>query len=685
MKNTFRHLSLATALTLGSMATAQMVVTITGTVTPCMGVIYPVHIVTNSIPSIDTTVYTGANCEYSFTFFPVATQGTFVVETSCDGGTTWSSGTGAWNPFFPVVVMDLSCSGGPCILDAFGYLTSTTPWEVTFAAGAGNGTLPYNYAWTFWNGSTSSLPIETLTLTDPGSYTACLTVTDGVGCVDDTCFTFMMDADGNMTIANTFPCEACVQLVQSTDGPAGPPVPWALEAVNCSSGGVQPVQYDYQWSTGETTQSITAAGEGQYLVCVFMQDVNGCQATTCDSVYVDVNGNVSSTPPGDLDCLGVPGGAAVVGSSCDDGNPATFYDMYMPNCTCAGVADGECYTWVDWGQVTQSGTPVPFEVEYSAFTAGALPITYSWYFGDVTIGLPFVLEGTSSVPTWSRTFSAGESLAVQVVAVDANGCESTWTNVEAIMPCDGVLGSLNIPTLPCFNPITEETGVWSSDCECIVDAPACQAGFWPIQAYGPDSLPIPNELWIWNLSSGGTGNFQFLWNFGDGTSSTEAFPSHDYPANGPYELCLTITDDAGCTDTYCDEISIDENGLYNGFVQQPGMNYARPDHDRSSGFTINVRNPIAASVPGSRDFIELAAWPNPTQDRLEVTFTSSRNGQVGIDVLDANGRRAFATSHQLMNGANRMRLDLQALPAGMYLLRIGEGDQTITRRFVKVD
>ncbi len=182
MRSTLRALGLAAALFTGSFAIAQNVVTITGTVSPCMGVIYPVHIVTNSVPPIDTTVYTGANCQYSFTFFPVETQGTFVVETSCDGGATWSSATGSWNPFFPQVVVDLSCTGGPCLLDAFGSLFCATPWQVVFSGGAGNGTPPYSYNWSFWNGSTSMQPIETVTLLAPGTFTACLLVTDANGC-----------------------------------------------------------------------------------------------------------------------------------------------------------------------------------------------------------------------------------------------------------------------------------------------------------------------------------------------------------------------------------------------------------------------------------------------------------------------------------------------------------------------
>jgi len=39
---------------------------------------------------------------------------------------------------------------------------------------------------------------------------------------------------------------------------------------------------------------------------------------------------------GDEDCLGVPGGTALPGSPCDDGNPETENDVYQADCSCAG-------------------------------------------------------------------------------------------------------------------------------------------------------------------------------------------------------------------------------------------------------------------------------------------------------------------------------------------------------------
>lgn len=47
----------------------------------------------------------------------------------------------------------------------------------------------------------------------------------------------------------------------------------------------------------------------------------------------------------------------------------------------------------------------------------------------------------------------------------------------------------------------------------------------------------------------GTPPFTYLWNFGDGGTSTQANPTHIYTAYGSYPVKLTVTDGNGCTDS----------------------------------------------------------------------------------------------------------------------------------------
>jgi PKD repeat protein len=55
----------------------------------------------------------------------------------------------------------------------------------------------------------------------------------------------------------------------------------------------------------------------------------------------------------------------------------------------------------------------------------------------------------------------------------------------------------------------------------------------------------------------------YSWDFGDGGTSTDAFPHHVYSGYGFYNVCLTVTT-ANCTNTYCNIILIDTVNNPNG-------------------------------------------------------------------------------------------------------------------------
>ena len=51
---------------------------------------------------------------------------------------------------------------------------------------------------------------------------------------------------------------------------------------------------------------------------------------------------------------------------------------------------------------------------------------------------------------------------------------------------------------------------------------------------------------------------EWYWEFGDGFTSTEENPVHQYPIAGIFEVCLTVTNEYGCENKICDTIIIEE-------------------------------------------------------------------------------------------------------------------------------
>jgi PKD repeat protein len=58
-----------------------------------------------------------------------------------------------------------------------------------------------------------------------------------------------------------------------------------------------------------------------------------------------------------------------------------------------------------------------------------------------------------------------------------------------------------------------------------------------------------------NFGNTSTGAATYLWDFGDGETSTAPFLSHTYSSGGSYNVCLTATSSAGCTDTECKAVT----------------------------------------------------------------------------------------------------------------------------------
>ena len=78
------------------------------------------------------------------------------------------------------------------------------------------------------------------------------------------------------------------------------------------------------------------------------------------------------------------------------------------------------------------------------------------------------------------------------------------------------------------------------------------------------------------------------WDFGDGNTGSGATPSHAYSADGIYYVTLTVTDDAGATDS-------------NGTVAVTGLGNLPPVADAGGQYTGEVDVSITFDGTGSRD------------------------------------------------------------------------------------
>lgn len=146
------------------------------------------------------------------------------------------------------------------------------------------------------------------------------------------------------------------------------------------------------------------------------------------------------------------------------------------------------------------------------------------------------------------------------------------------------------------------------------------------------------------------------WNFGDGASSTDQNPSHDYGAAQPYNVTLTVTDSGGATDSVTKSVTPQPPPT----AELTCTNASAPGTPTTCSFTL----PVAAAVKAVwTDSIPCGAhgdvfrFTAPVVDTLtadgcftpvgtEVDLPSSPAGtQVTFDFI--GGLTAFTTAIQV--------------------------------------
>jgi PKD repeat protein len=181
----------------------------------------------------------------------------------------------------------------------------------------------------------------------------------------------------------------------------------------------------------------------------------------------------------------------------------------------------------------------------------------------------------------------------------------------------------------------------------------CNSGF----VMYPDTTS--NNITVVNSATGS--NLTYLWNFGDGTSnSVLQNPNHTYTGTGPYYLCLTVNDGAGCIDMFCDSIGV------NGVVF------------KQAGFSINVITNIPTEINNTSLSTDLSIYPNPTTRHITIDLSSTQTN-VTATLTNSLGQVVISENY---NSTNSINLNIDA-PKGIYFLRLETDEEIITRKIVK--
>lgn len=187
----------------------------------------------------------------------------------------------------------------------------------------------------------------------------------------------------------------------------------------------------------------------------------------------------------------------------------------------------------------------------------------------------------------------------------------------------------------------------------------CSAGY---SLYPDNVTPL---LWYVMPSAGGIAPFTYDWDWGDGSTASGLGISHTYSAPGYYNICLTITDSAGCVSTYCDAST---------YINKTNMNMIQ----------VNVVNSIPTGID-TDETIErsVQVFPNPSSSHFNVLLTLAEVENVNLSLHNQLGQQVLTRDVTTSSSTLLTELDVSKLSEGVYFLTIRGDNWMSTERLIK--
>lgn len=191
---------------------------------------------------------------------------------------------------------------------------------------------------------------------------------------------------------------------------------------------------------------------------------------------------------------------------------------------------------------------------------------------------------------------------------------------------------------------TDPTGYYYYFYDWEVEQPACLSAMTPVTAYINDNEPVAdfsynvNNLTV-TFTDQSTNPAFYSWDFGDGTTSTDANPTHIYTGAGTYDVILIVTNACG-SDTTSMQVTTTTSGI--------------------------------DQMAAANDFY---IYPNPSSDGM-IQINSAVSGTLSI--YNSNGKLT-----DQINITKGMRIQSgKALAEGVYYFVMNTEGSVITRKVV---
>jgi len=527
----------------------------------------------------------------------------------------------------------------------------------TATATPANGTAPYTYAWS--NGQTNA----TVSNLVAGNYS--VTVNDASGCSVTNTVTVGSTSTTLTTNTPTTTNSACGGSTGSA-------------SVNPSNG---TAPYNYTWSNGGNTQTISNIAAGNYSVTI--TDANGCVGSVTGIVVNNPNAPTASiTAFTAVSCNGGNNGQATAAATGGTA-PYTFsWNNGANTATATGLVAG-VYTANITDAASCSGVASVTITQPTALAATvntAATANVSCFGGNNGTASVAVSGGTGAYAyAWSNggnsaTISGLTAGVYTATVTDANLCARTLA-ITVTQPATALAVTANSSDISCNGTANgtataSATGgtspysyAWSNSGNgaslnnlaagtysvTATDANGCVASVSGLTVTEPTA--VNSSVTVTDASAfgatngavnisvgGGTGAYTYLWSNGATTQDLSGV------AAGTYSV--TITDANGCTDTET------------ATVDQP------------------------STVGATNANINISVFPNPAETVATLNVSLVNSTDVTIEISNVTGQ-VIRTINDASVINNQYTLNTSEWAAGVYFVRVTAGKDTATYKLTK--
>ncbi len=266
---------------------------------------------------------------------------------------------------------------------------------------------------------------------------------------------------------------------------------------------------------------------------------------------------------------------------------------------------------------------------------------------DVYVWIDFNNDGVFGANTEQVFYSGSDSLHKGTINIPSSAIKFKSLRMRVL---SDILGTN--PT-PCTNPNYGQ----AEDYGVVITGDTTGQPQAPTVSFSADS--VQSCLGTIKFTDNSTnGPSTWAWDFGDGNTSTQKNPTHQYTTAGVFTIKLTASNSFGSdTEIKTSYIEVDEKFC------APG----------SKDPTSSVSEKLVSS--------DVNLFPNPTQNKLTISYPPNAVKNIELSIITIQGQILYLNEIE-PNSEGELILDVSDFPVGIHFVNLKMGDKSFTKKLI---